>query len=45
LSEQVDVQKLRASIDAIDGPMIERAARDNLDLRRYVEAVRSPQRK
>jgi zinc protease len=44
-SDPRDIQKLRTSADQIDAPMIERAARDDLDLNRYIEAVRSPRRK
>jgi zinc protease len=37
-----ELRDLRASVDRIDAAMIERAAQDDLDLHRYIEAVRSP---
>jgi len=43
-SDPRDIQKMRTDADQIDAAMIERAARDDLDLHRYIEAVRSPRR-
>ena len=44
-SDLRDLQKVRTSSDQIDAAMIAHAARDDLDLHRYIEAVRSPRRK
>ena len=39
------IQQVRTAADQIDAAMIAQAARDDLDLHRYIEAVRSPRRK
>ena len=41
-SDPRDIQKVRTSADQIDAAMIRRAARDDLDLHRYIDAVRPP---
>jgi zinc protease len=37
-----EIEEMRASVERIDGAMVNRAARDYLDLGRYIDAVRSP---
>lgn len=44
-SDPRDIEGMRATADRIDAGMIEQAARSDLDLHRYIEAVRSRRRK
>ena len=44
-SDPRELARLQTNVNRIDPAMIERAAREDLDLHNYVEAVRSPRLK